>query len=1160
MNENRPPGGPPGRPTRTQQRRVQRAARMDGAAQRADERARTHKKLWWAGITQDMATHMHVCEKGLLRQAGLDDAGARSQAAYAADLRRFESAMAPLSVHTNDHQLIHPLVQIYRDRITLFNAFRPSTCDPFIARWRADISEVVNEEANRLRVGEEPYRVEQVIDNMGGEPSEENQGVQYARPSAKSAEQGDPNDGSRLQRRSFFPYGITASLEKIDAYAMGESEGVFAETNFDKKAWKTRFQVTDPSREMLCRVRRSRTQIEEASVRGAPSEGSEGRRDAELDELGVRARMLQWAAAAPDRPRRSPSDADIGERGSDHRDEASQGNEDSESRERHNSGSRDPEPTEPSPRGPRTRRDQIPTGVETQRGKSSADAPFQPPEGHQSSSARGSIVGARAEAAPARSPTWDIYGLLRRSPRPSSSGQAPNRAAAAGDGRASDGGTAPQYTGRGRGRVFRSGASSREPSPRGNVHSRRPAEMASEGGGEADRRVPSRIKVEHAPPGLRGVTAPAPPRQHPDPRRVRGAVPEVPAASPRADAAASSPEGSRGQQARSRSRGVGDWSGSSDDGAQSAGPGTVDGGSSSGDDSPSREAGTRRRGAGALLRGGSRGVQPGRNPHLVMRPDANAPSRADEPITDFSSLDFLNDERSLKEWLIMANTVMSEEERRTVANLEGLDVEQLIRIIANARGANVREVKPSVFFDAKAKYCSRPVWDVPARRPSADHQGGDVDCFIDEEEYICLWLTDLNRLKFPAGAGKARHNYRVRASAKGGRDDIVLGTDAGDMTAQWSTMSERDRREYGDVPQATVEAETKAGGSFLPIRLWRRGIMSTFIVMLAAGDWTTIGGVPFPIAPITLNSDRALGFGAVYGYMCMWLLWRTWSNRTDEVAISMLTTDITGAGSSKTDTQKGKVAGRHGKTVMTGVCFRRHRKMSPLELPVSSGFMVCTYPNLYSAMLYPYVNAYEGRVATYWNKHYEQACTDWSNRYNSLQGVNAGMPRHRALLKNVLTEDGIHPFMGSSEQHVKDGNNMVLPPGTVCCPDAARKELLEYIITENNLRTQCLNRSGQVRQLMLGIAQRSVGGLPSGLKGLAEFITMLLGSVKQLYPPRTRSGCIIPHSYECSAAEDWNGNALSGRCFWWNDFVPTYSVEGVRDQSYAHAPPQRARR
>ena len=82
----------------------------------------------------------------------------------------------------------------------------------------------------------------------------------------------------------------------------------------------------------------------------------------------------------------------------------------------------------------------------------------------------------------------------------------------------------------------------------------------------------------------------------------------------------------------------------------------------------------------------------------------------------------------------MANTVMSEEERRTVANLEGLDVEQLIRIIANARGANVREVKPSVFFDAKAKYCSRPVWDVPARRPSADHQGGDVDCFIDEEE------------------------------------------------------------------------------------------------------------------------------------------------------------------------------------------------------------------------------------------------------------------------------------------------------------------------------------------------------------------------------------------------------------------------------------------
>ena len=137
---------------------------------------------------------------------------------------------------------------------------------------------------------------------------------------------------------------------------------------------------------------------------------------------------------------------------------------------------------------------------------------------------------------------------------------------------------------------------------------------------------------------------------------------------------------------------------------------------------------------------------------------------------------------------------------------------------------------------------------------------------------------------------------------------------------------------------------------------------------------------------------------------------------------------------------------------------------------------------------------------------------------------------------------------------------MVLPPGTVCCPDLARKALLEYIITENNLRNQCLNRCNQVRQLMLGVAQRSGGVLHSGLKGLTEFTTMLLGSVKQLYPPRTMSGCIIPHSYECSAAEDGNGHAFAGRCFWWNDFVPTYSVEGVRDQSYAFAPQPRLRR
>ena len=509
----------------------------------------------------------------------------------------------------------------------------------------------------------------------------------------------------------------------------------------------------------------------------------------------------------------------------------------------------------------------------------------------------------------------------------------------------------------------------------------------------------------------------------------------------------------------------------------------------------------------------------------------------------------------------MAFTVMSDEERRIVANLEGLDVKQLIMLIANARGASVREVKPSVFFDPRAKYCSRPVLDVPARRPSARHQGNEVDCVVDEREYTCLWLSDLNQLKFPAGSGKARHHGRVRASAAGGNGDIVLSADAGDMTAQWSSMSEEDRREYGDVPPATLKTESEAGGSFLPIRLWRRGILSTFIVMLAAGDWVTIGGVQFPIAPITLNSDRALGFGAVYGYMCMWLLWRTWSNREDEVVISMLATDITGAGKSGAqETQKGKVAGRHGSTVMTGICFRRGRKMNPMELPVSSGFMVCTYPKLFSAMLYPYVNAYEGRVAWYWVSHFEHACADWSNRYNSLEGVNSSLPKHKALLKGVLTENGIHPSMGSSKQHVKQGDHMVLPPGTVCCPDIARKTLLEYIITENNLRVQCQNRCDRVRLLMHDIAQRSGGALHTGLKGLTEFTNMLLGSVRQLYPPRTMSGCIIPHSYECSAAEDGDGNAIPGRCFWWKDFVPTYSVGGVRDQSYAHAPQPRLRR
>ena len=156
-------------------------------------------------------------------------------------------------------------------------------------------------------------------------------------------------------------------------------------------------------------------------------------------------------------------------------------------------------------------------------------------------------------------------------------------------------------------------------------------------------------------------------------------------------------------------------------------------------------------------------------------------------------------------------------------------------------------------------------------------------------------------------------------------------------------MSDRQRREYGQIPPQTLEDETKAGGSFLPIRLWRRGILCAMITMIAAVDRMSLGGLSFPLAPITWNLDQACGFGAVYGYMCLWLFWRTWSNRGDQVVIGMMTTYVTRSGDrSKSETQRGKVAARHGRTVMTGVCFRRGGKIKPAELPVSAGFMVCT--------------------------------------------------------------------------------------------------------------------------------------------------------------------------------------------------------------------------
>ena len=151
------------------------------------------------------------------------------------------------------------------------------------------------------------------------------------------------------------------------------------------------------------------------------------------------------------------------------------------------------------------------------------------------------------------------------------------------------------------------------------------------------------------------------------------------------------------------------------------------------------------------------------------------------------------------------------------------------------------------------------------------------------------------------------------------------------LTAQWSEMNLRTRREFG-MPDAMPAVEEKAGGVYLPIRLWRRGILASIILMLIGGKWVRIGGILFPWAPITWNIDKHCVFG-VYGYMCLLLLWKTWTMREEQVVVSMLSFDITGAGDTGgKDMQKGKVASRYGRTIMTGVCFSRGRVINSLPL------------------------------------------------------------------------------------------------------------------------------------------------------------------------------------------------------------------------------------
>ena len=104
---------------------------------------------------------------------------------------------------------------------------------------------------------------------------------------------------------------------------------------------------------------------------------------------------------------------------------------------------------------------------------------------------------------------------------------------------------------------------------------------------------------------------------------------------------------------------------------------------------------------------------------------------------------------------------------------------------------------------------------------------------VNEDNYTCVWFGDLDAIKYEGTEAKARHNHRGRIPAKSpnGTSVKISGGDVTKLTAQWSEMNLRTRREFG-MPDAMPAVEEKAGGVYLPIRLWRRGILASIILML----------------------------------------------------------------------------------------------------------------------------------------------------------------------------------------------------------------------------------------------------------------------------------------------------------------------------------------
>ena len=129
--------------SKAQKRRKCREANMTPVTWQAREQARSLKKWWWNGLVQDMSAHLHFCEREVLRLTNLDEGDARPQAAYSADLIKFESAMSQLNQYTSARQLVHPLVQVYRDRVMALNYLLPHGSTLMVPRWRADINEVM---------------------------------------------------------------------------------------------------------------------------------------------------------------------------------------------------------------------------------------------------------------------------------------------------------------------------------------------------------------------------------------------------------------------------------------------------------------------------------------------------------------------------------------------------------------------------------------------------------------------------------------------------------------------------------------------------------------------------------------------------------------------------------------------------------------------------------------------------------------------------------------------------------------------------------------------------------------------------------------------------------------------------------------------------------